>query len=752
MNFFYKVNSSLLLMIGLLGCGTSSVGDSSNNLIVETHQSLINEAKDKMILEFSLKNNYKNGIDVLVNNLNLNVTPCRISHVEFSENSISLNSTIREKEINATVSFNKSCEPTSYSLEGDTSLTLDGRTNHLKFISSTEEISPSLKEDTIIKDGNGTSNVGDTSLPIVVIPTELKNITIQTNQKEIDIPIHVFKDIAPFTAGSVKVELPKKVLNGTDVGLFSSYEVPVNEQGIALFHYTSPSNMQALMESGDISSSFKFYHVNNSENRQLLTMTYKLEEDNTYIPVNYSLDVTTQDSKFYMGIPNVQKTFSIVLEDIKGNTIKNSDITIKKVLVETQNSLIAQLVDTATQNLVDSLELKNDNNIQFILKSKKLSGLVPVKVDMDFIDINKEEKHLSTIVNVRVMSGPPSAISISYVSTGHDASRAKYEEKFAISVTDEYGNKVNTQPYISVGAIVGYAVDGSASSSKESSNTKRLYYGKSAIEDATANGELKALGDELANTTNFEDNTPARSNVFKWVNAEGANSDKLVVFGKGKNYEAMGKWDFSKIDNSTLKLEDDYFGIDRGDLSYAIGHNYYQDQCLDDSREWLGSTDSETYQLDDEGTAIVNYKYDYHLTGKDALVWVNLNGYQSDTEKNTRIGEVTKHTLRGKGLKSVPESGYSIPKGAVNHEVSFDIHHVNAPEWYRNGNFGFEIPKTECSYSIISGNVWGDGHLLKDARSCDNGGVSSVTFSVSAPDENTSCTFNIDNILVADEF
>jgi len=406
--------------------------------------------------------------------------------------------------------------------------------------------------------------------------------------------------------------------------------------------------------------------------------------------------------------------------------------------------LIAKILDTKTGTAVNSLILKNENNSAFTLKSEKLSGIVPLKVTIEFKDINDEVKTLSTIVNVRVMSGPPSAISVSYVSTGQDKERAKYEEKFAVSVTDEYGNKVNTQPYISVGAIVGYAVDGQAASSVETSNTKRLYYGKSAIDNSFANGQIVTLGDE-ANTTHFEDNTAARSEVFKWVNAEGANTDKLVVFGQGKNYEAMGKWDFSKLDDNTLSLEDDYFGIDRDNLSYAIGHNYYQDQCLDDGREWIGSTDSDSYQLDDEGTVIVSYKYDYHLTGKDALVWVNLNGYQADTETNTRIGEVTKHTLRGKGLASVPSGGYFVDKNSTQ-IVTFDIHHENAPEWYRNGHFGYDVVQHKCASVVEIDSI--NNH---DARSCNNNGVAYITFEVNAT-EDASCNFNIDGILVSNEF
>ena len=345
------------------------------------------------------------------------------------------------------------------------------------------------------------------------------------------------------------------------------------------------------------------------------------------------------------------------------------------------------------------------------------------------------------------MSGPPSAISISYLSSDQDSERAKYEEKFAISVTDEYGNRVNTRPYISLGAVIGYAVDGREASSNESSKTKRLYYGKSDIDGGFANGLLDSLDDERVNTTQFEDTL--RPDVFKWVNTDGKNSDKLLIFGEAKNYEAMGKWDFKKVNNNTLSLEDDYFGINRDELFYAVGHNYYQDPCRDDGREWLGNTDSEKYQLDEEGTVIVSYKYDYQLMGKDALVWVNLNGFQSDTAKQTRIGEVVKHTLLGKGLRKEPSSGYNLDKNETT-SVTFEIWHEATNLHYKNAHFAWKEKTTNtCNVlSFQSSNSY-------DARTCKNGysgiGSTYITFLLQAP-EDKGCSFDIDRLLISKEF
>ncbi|WP_296823234.1 hypothetical protein [Sulfurovum sp.] len=593
-----------------------------------------------------------------------------------------------------------------------------------------------------------TDNVeGNVTLPNVVIPTQLREVTLDSNSKTVEIPVRVFKDIAPYTQGSVKVELPQKVLNGTDVGQFTAYEVPVDSQGIATFSYTGPSNLQALIANDDNESIFKFYHTENSADKQQMKVLYQLPP-NPHISRNYELDIITS-GEFSMGIPEKEKTFNVLLraKDSAGNDVALTTESITGITALTTNSTIAQLLDTATSTLVDSLVLNAANNSPFILKSKKLSGLVPVQLTVEFNDVNGDPQTLTTIVNVRVFSGPPSAISISYVSTGQDKERAKYIEKLAVSVTDEYGNRVNTRPNVSLGAIVGYAVDGSEATGTESAATKRLFYGRDDIENGLANGTIS--DPDASNKATFSD--PFLPDVFRYVNAEGNNTDKLVVFGERKNYEAMGKWDIQTTGaNNTLNLIDDYYGISRNGLYYAVGHNYYQDMCRQDGREWIGTTDSDTYKLDEEGTVTIDYKYDYHLTGKDALIWVNLDGIQPDTGAKIRIGEVTKHTLRGHGFTKVPTGGYSLKKGVSGVTVTFDIWHENAPERYRNGHFGWRV-KEGSTCTIDAGTVVSTNQ--SDARSCIGGdGHAFVQMDISNPDPDADCSFDITGLVVSDEF
>jgi len=602
----------------------------------------------------------------------------------------------------------------------------------------------------------------DTTLPVAIVPTTQRTVTLTSNGQSVDIAIKVYKDTAPYTTGEVKVELPSEVLDGVDVGLFSAYSVPVDSQGVALFHYTGPNNLQALIDDNHLSSTFKFYHSENTDDESRQPMTVVYQPDDSYVPMDYRMVITTQNDDFSMGIPELTKAFNIVLQKSDGSDLADGDATITSVTVQTENASVAQLYDTTNNTLVDSLVLQNVQSSSFFVKSKTLSGIVPIRAKIEFNDVNGDAKVLETIVNVRVMSGPPSAISISYVSTGQDVDRAKYIERFAISATDEYGNNVNTRPYISLGAIAGYTVDGREADGNETNETKRLFYGRDDILDGTASGFLNELGDSDPHTTQFE--AEVRPDVFKYVNEEGPNTDKLVVFGAGKNYEAMGKWDFSRIGDTLLNLEDDYYGEDRHGLYYAIGHNYYQDQCRQDGREWTGNAASETYQLDDEGTVLIEYKYDYHLSGKDVMVWVNLDGIQPDTGEKTRIGEATKHTLRTAGLTKEPSAGYSLEKNSRGYGT-FIIWHENAPERYRNAHFGYAVKAgSTCGYRVVAtsnsfdartcdnrvnlGDLDGDGDIDDNDLLGTTDGTSYITFELwSDPDK--ACTFDIDRIMTS---
>jgi len=592
---------------------------------------------------------------------------------------------------------------------------------------------------------NKTEAVIVSVLPFVVIPNDSKNIELISNSQQSIINIKVFEGNtnAPYSEGNVKVTLPAKIVDGIDVGSFESYSVPITN-GIAQFRYTGPQNLKSLIENGDNSSSFQFYHEADPSTKKSMSVVYKPQTD--YIPTNYTLEVSSENSEFTMGIPDIEKTFAIVLKDDKGDNVDKANI--KSTTIISQNTFVGHIILEGKK--VTGIISKGQNPITFNVKSNTVSGLIPVEIKMNFIDANGVEKNISKTSNITVFSGPPTAISISYSGVEHDQERAKFVEKFAITATDMYGNRVNTSPTIAVGAIVGYAVDGSnAVNDPTISTNKRLYFAKY---DTNIQGTITPTN---ATTKSILSIANDGSERFQYVDEF---NDKLVIFGEGYKYEALGKWDFNKLDNYTMELKDNYFGTQRDKLYYAIGNNKRQDPCLDDGREYVGfaSVDSNGSKLDNEGTARVSFKYDYDLTGKDIMLWVNLSGYQADTNATTRIGEAQKHTLRGNGLFAEPTAGYTLKAGTSGY-ANFAIWHSSVPERYKNSHFGWSVASgSNCGYRVIDStnavyNDDGTVNRARDSRECVNGGSGFIRFFLTAPAEDD-CTFNISRILPSREF
>jgi len=533
------------------------------------------------------------------------------------------------------------------------------------------------------------------SMPMVVINT--KSIDLTNNSQTLTIPVKVFEEntITPYTTGKVKVKLPNKVIDGVDVGYFNEYEVEVGSNGIAEFIYTGPQNLKELIEKGDLNSTFEFYHLENSTQRASVTVLYKPAND--YVPSNYILTSVSDDDKYTMGLEKI-KSFTIYLKDDKGNLIDDSQI--NKITITAENTPVGKLINPDTTEKLGVLVYEGDeqatNKKSFTIDTDTISGLLPININVSFTDANGDNQTISTKMNITVFSGPPTALSISYVGVEHNATIGKFIEKFAVSAVDAYNNPINTRPYISTGAMVEYAVDGSSFTGERTTHSPRLWHGR-----LDSKAKIVAIG---GNKAQLE--TPYDS--FKYVDFD---NDKLVVFGKSYVYEALGKWDIKPNSDNILDLVDDYTGITRDGLYYAVGHNNRQDLCSNDAREYVGKMMSDTYQLDDTGNVLIEFAYDYHLTGKDIMVWVNLTGYQADTNEMTRIGEAQKHTLRGMGLVSLQQ--YKLPGFAKNVECYFEIQHKNIPEHYRNGHFAWRYKGCQVDGILDYSNFY-------DARDCIN--------------------------------
>lgn len=572
----------------------------------------------------------------------------------------------------------------------------------------------------------------------MVAPLENQENTLTVNNEIIALALRVFDGVTntPYSTGNVKVELPSKVITGVDVGSFTAYEVPI-VNGVVTFNYNGPNNLQGLIDSGDFNSTFLFYHEDNTLDKKPITMVYQPDAGSGYIPVNYELIVTSQDGNMTTGLQK-EKTFSVVLRDDRLTTVPEASIT--SIVITSKNDLVGRLLDNGSET--STLTLLGQNPVNFNIRTFTKSGLLPVDIVVNFVDPNGIAKQLKQTVNIVVYSGPATAMSISYAGVEQDAQSVKYIEKFSVTVTDAYNNKVNTQPFIAVGTMVEYAVDGSSVDGIRTEMSPRLWYGRfdapyGSIIPSAAGATFETLGG---------------GNIFRWVDFD---NDKLVIFGQGFVYEALGKWDIEPgVDANSLGLLDDYFGIQRDGLFYAVGHNNRQDLCSQDAREFVGNVKSDTYQINEQGNAFVEFEYDYHLTGKDIMLWVNLFGYQADTNTVTRTGEAKKHTLRGNGL--ITRNTYTLPAGIQNARLYFGIRHENAPENYINAHFDYVV-RGGCTVEneISSSNFIYDTNnapiAIKDARSCDNGGIVYVELNTSNYGTGD-CTITLDSIEVAGEF
>jgi hypothetical protein len=501
----------------------------------------------------------------------------------------------------------------------------------------------------------------------------------------------------------------------------------VGDNGQAVFNYTGPQDLKKLVDSGHTGALFTFSHEENPTQEGSISVTYDLTAG--YIPANYILSTSSSDGKQTMGLDSF-KTFTLYLKNDQEQLVENDDIT--KVIISSKNTLIGKLVDASNGGAeVDTLTFNGGdaiNSQSFSVRTTNLSGLLPIEITVEFNDANGDTQSLTTIMNVIVLSGPPTAMSIVYAGVEQDTHTAKYIEKFVVTVTDAYNNPVNTRPYIAVGGMVEYAVDGSSTNGQRSTTSPRLWHG---INDTQ--GKLEATGSDKAR---FVSNA---ANVFNYVDMA---NDKLVVFGSGYVYEALGKWDIESKTDDTLDLKDSYYGSDREGLFFAVGHNNRQDLCSS-GVEYIGNMKASTYQLDETGHAFVEFEYDYHLTGKDIMIWANLTGFQADNSHTGRIGEAQKHTLRGNGLVSDDE--YTLAAGATDVVRRFEVHHQNAPEWYRNGHFGFAIKGTCTVNGIV------DSSNAHDARECSNV-IGYVDLNISNPNPNGTCVISIDSIAVSPEF
>lgn len=226
-------------------------------------------------------------------------------------------------------------------------------------------------------------------------------------------------------------------------------------------------------------------------------------------------------------------------------------------------------------------------------------------------------------------------------------------------------------------------------------------------------------------------------------------NEYLVTFGNGYTYNASGKWDIATINSTALGLTDEYKGENTSGLGFAVGSNYRQDACAE-GVEWVGNVypaEQNSYTVNSTGSMVINVEYDYYLTAKDVMLWVNLTGIQQSDKSMVRIGEAKKITLRGSGLTSETYAFSAGFSGVVRLHVTLN----GTTELLRNANFGYSVVVTSdgAKWSVSDDSM---AHGITYCYGANNqNGVSYVDINFSSPTP-LSGTVGLVNVLSATEF
>ena len=554
---------------------------------------------------------------------------------------------------------------------------------------------------------------GNVTNPAVTVVLPVSSTVLTTNSQVVTIDVRVFDSANnPYSEGEVKLINSPDALSGRDVGTFDKYSSKL-VNGIATFTYTAPAKL-------DVDTSniyFGFYHDSDPSKIKQYTMSIVPESNQVVISSYKLVESNSGDVKV-----DLNSTKSISYSVYDSNDDKLADKDIKSLTVTSLNPSLGTLSDSYGNKGLSQLSIADKNTITVNIDTNTKSGLIPLKVDARFTDANGDEQNLTKIYSVVVLSGPPTAFSLSYAGTSQDETRAKFIEHWVLTVTDKYNNLVNTKPTLSTGMLAGYA----QSSATTAPNAGNYLFGNTAVGGTIINGS--------------PDEFRILSNSFNNIDFE---HDYLVTYGNGYTYDASGKWDITQNSASVLNLNEEYNGKDVTNIGYAVGHNYRQDRCRD-GEEWVGNVypQNNNYILDSNASAILDVEYDYYMVGKAVMLWVNLTG--SANGKITKVGESRKVTLRGVSLTG---ESVSIAKGFQG-VIRLNVHIDKTPEYYRNANFAFHVEVTadDTPWEVS------DTSMVHGITDCYyNGGVAYVDVNITAPAGGAG-SVSLTNVLVSGEF
>ncbi|WP_345975201.1 hypothetical protein [Sulfurimonas sp. HSL3-7] len=729
MKFGLKQTASFLMLTALMGmlsgCGDAQSNDPLKTSGVVLSNSSLSFDSTSLSVSGTVTTKYTLEGNAEVTNIVPKVDGCTIQSYTIGTNNTISYTDNSDVQSGVTIGFTEPCTSTSLTLTADEI--------------NDQNITWPFKATTSIQ---ASLPVADVS-PIAAITVDIAshNITLNSEQREIVLQVRN-SNFVPISEGTIGVRYPSAL----NAGIMNPIEEVAVVNGEAKFVYTAPSDISNL---NGTSYDFVFFDTLNPLTSTSVTFTFN-PDPTQVIQTEYLITSSIDDENVTMDL-NKTRVLSFFLKDKDGNVV--SDDAISAMSITLLNSQIADLIDS-DGTVQDTTIAKTTNNVTVSLLSFNKSGLLPIEVSFSFTDVNGVAQTVSKLFSVVILSGPPTAFSMSYAGTGQDADNAKFIEHIVISAVDEYGNKVNRGSTISAGVITGYARDETYELNSSSvvgnqyavSLTPIIDHapvGIATIENAGSGAQLTAAN--IANTT-----------------IDLAN-DKLTTFRSDLYdypFHASGKWDMSSVAGSTIDLLDEYATTmpTEANMGYVIGHNYRQEVCSQTGAKataYVSSGDG-TYKLDANGNAVIDVYYDYYLVAKTVAIYANVVTHvNGGSVGDVRGGETMVHTLRGHGLEYTDT--FNIPEGAVAMPINFSgISVVDTPVFLRNSRFVYTLKFTgdaaeSATPRVVSYQLGLGANGGYRMYNCDYDGSTFVTVYVDDPvpgnDKGGTVTMEVKNVI-----
>ncbi len=481
-------------------------------------------------------------------------------------------------------------------------------------------------------------------------------VIISENSKSVPIDIFGFDvNNAPVDTGIIRVSYPVENSGVVDIGRINPSIEAAIENGKATFTYVGPADLNRTVH--NLGKSWVVYRFCDKATDSLAECAD--------VNVSFALDTTTPQPDlqeyvidFGVGADNTLNLdaltpFTLSLKTQEGSVVEADRIS--DVVITSKRPQLAVMAD-ASGNESTSLSLGGGKNpVNAYIKTGTVSGLVDFEVQVTFKDTQGLTKVETEIKSIVIFSGPPTTLSITKNGSSKDVAQGAFKDELVVHVADQYGNPVNTEPTFTVSAIIGPADDPNhLSTERDGGGLGDFGY----LYDLNGAGTISSVG----GVTYFD---TVGNHDFSAIDI---NNDKLITFTPTDNaykYPALGSWTILEIVSSTrLRLKEEYVedpSIPANNLRYVVGHNFRDSSCNSTIGHYNVRVvpNGDSFQLDKNGTSIVNLFYDYPLVGADVFVAANILGYSNSINKVVRIGNAYKRFLTGVGIKEARQVSYT---------------------------------------------------------------------------------------------